>query len=71
MKKSTIIIIIILIAIIGIGAVILFTNQKECADLDEQECKKADNCLSVLVPVPCDTEPCADAEFKECKDKTE
>jgi len=73
MKKSTTLIIIILIVVICVGAIILLTGKKECADLDEQECKKADHCLSTLVPVPCENEPCDEVkvEFKECKDKTE
>jgi len=70
MKKITIAII-ILVIIIGLGVVIMLTSSKECAELGEEECKKADNCLSVLVPVPCESEPCSNnAIFKECKDKS-
>ncbi|MBU0598034.1 hypothetical protein KKF61_03495 [Patescibacteria group bacterium] len=68
MKKSTILIIIVVLAVIIIGAVFIFTKQKPCSELNEQECKKADTCLSVLVP--CSGADCPDgAEFKECKSK--
>ncbi len=66
MNKNIIIIIVIIILIIG--AVILFTGSKTCSELNEQECKMDDSCLSVLVP--CTNIDCtSDTIFKECKDK--
>jgi hypothetical protein len=70
MKKPLIIIVAALVLAIGIGAVIFLKSAKECAELNEQECKKDDSCLSVLVP--CQDPSCAsNAIFKECKDKAE
>jgi len=69
MKKSNlIVIIVVLIVAIGIGSLIYFVSGKECKDLNEQQCKKNDSCLSVLIP--CQGSSCnANAVFKECKDK--
>jgi flagellar basal body-associated protein FliL len=69
MKKSNIIVIVIvLIVVIGVGLLIYFVSGKECKDLNEQQCKKDDSCLSVLVP--CTGPSCTNqAVFKECKDK--
>ena len=66
MKK--IIIIVIIIVILIIGGIFLFTGSQPCSELDEQDCKMSDSCLSVLVP--CTGADCtSDAIFKECKDK--
>ncbi|MDD5040442.1 MAG: hypothetical protein PHY34_04815 [Patescibacteria group bacterium] len=68
MKKTTLAIIIAAVVVIGVGAALLLRSPKACADLDEQACKKADNCLSVLVP--CSGPTCAsNAVFTQCKDK--
>ncbi|MFC1687261.1 hypothetical protein ACFL0L_01685 [Patescibacteria group bacterium] len=67
MKKNTIIIIVVIVVVI-IGAVLLFMQGKPCFELNEEECKTADGCVSVLVP--CTGADCvSDATFKECKDK--
>lgn len=66
MKKNIIILVVIIIVLVG--AILLFTGGKPCAELNEQECKTADGCVSVLVP--CAGDDCkSDAIFKECKDK--
>ncbi|MFA5134887.1 MAG: hypothetical protein WC505_03830 [Patescibacteria group bacterium] len=72
MQKKTLLIAGI-IAIVAIGMAIIFlTGPKECAEMDEEECRMADECISTIVPVPCETEPCElRTEFKECKAKTE
>ncbi|MFH1367002.1 MAG: hypothetical protein ABIH38_03365 [Patescibacteria group bacterium] len=67
MKKSYLIILIVVI-LVGAGLAFYFTGGKECKDLNEQECKKDDRCLSTLIP--CTDPTCtSDAVFKECKDK--
>ena len=68
MKKSIILIIVILIIVMAVGAVIFLRGNKPCSELNEQECKKAKDCVSVLVP--CTSADCtSEAIFKECKDK--
>ncbi|MFH1207763.1 MAG: hypothetical protein V1668_04120 [Patescibacteria group bacterium] len=68
MKKNYLIILAVVIIVVGGAALFLLTRPKKCSDLDEQACKKADQCLSVLVP--CRGPECAHAAvFKECKDK--
>jgi len=67
MNKSYLIIILIII-IVGAGLFYWLTGNKQCTDLNEQECKKDDSCLSVLVP--CTGADCtSSAVFTECKDK--
>lgn len=52
------------------GLWLLVSGKKSCSELSEQQCKKDDRCLSVLVPNRCDDPPCTpDAVFKECKEK--
>ncbi len=69
MKKNYLIILAVVIIVAGGALAFILTRPKKCADLDEQACKKADQCLSVLTP--CDDPDCASsAVFKECKDKT-
>ncbi|MFH0952268.1 MAG: hypothetical protein V1838_03700 [Patescibacteria group bacterium] len=70
MNKNLIIIVVIILIIIGAGLIYLLNPAKECRDLNEQECKKNDSCLSVLVP--CTDPSCvSDAVFQECKAKGE
>lgn len=69
MKKSYLIILCVII-LAAAGLIFYLTSGKQCKDLNEQECKKDDSCLSTLVP--CADPSCpAKAVFKECKDKTE
>jgi len=64
--RKYIIIVVIVVALIIIG-IFLFGN-KPCAELNEEECKTADGCVSTLIP--CTSPDCtSDAVFKECKDK--
>lgn len=68
MKKTNLIIAIT--AVIVLAAVFYFISRpkKECTELNEQECKFDDRCLSVLIP--CTDPACtSDAVFKECKAK--
>ena len=68
MKKSYLIIAIVIIIAIGTGLAFFLFSKKECQDLNEKQCKKDDRCLSVLVP--CQGSDCAaKTVFKECKDK--
>jgi len=47
---------------------IILPASRDCADLNEKECKKDKNCLSV--EIPCTADDCPSATiFKECKDK--
>jgi len=64
--KKYLIIVVIIVALIIIG-IFLFDN-KPCTELNEEECKTADGCVSTLIP--CTGHDCiSDAVFKECKDK--
>ena len=67
MKKSYLIIILIVI-ILGAGLAYFLITGQECKDLNEEQCKKDNSCLSVLVP--CTGSNCtSDAVFTDCKDK--
>lgn len=67
MKKNYLLILILLF-IVAAGLVYFLTSSKECQDMNEEECKMADNCLSVLIP--CTGSDCtSQAVFTECKDK--
>lgn len=67
MKKFYLIILAVII-LAAAGLIFYFTSGKQCKNLNEQQCKKDDSCLSVLVP--CTDPSCpAKAVFSECKDK--
>lgn len=68
MKKPYLIILAVIILVTA-GLIFYFASGKKCKDLNEEQCKKDDRCLSVLVP--CTDPGCtSDAVFKECKDKS-